>query len=127
MTRLVWGALPALLLAGCGGMGGDGIPMSTVSTSGEIMTGTINPVMNPLNPTSTFALTSNTGTDCVGETDGRGQGEMRCTDGRTFDIAIPNYPSFSGQYTAVYSGETVAIGWGNQSALGSLSRLLDSS
>ena len=94
----------------------------TVSSTGEVMQGVIHARMNM---TSTFDLASSDGkTTCTGDTNGKGQGTLKCSDGRSYPLAIKGYGRFQGAYVAQYGKESVAIGWGKKAKKDSLAKML---
>lgn len=127
------GGATMLALAACATMELSGIPITSVSTSGSVMQGEITPRTDF---TSSFTLTEQgTGVVCQGETAPSGVGNMSCTDGRNYEIHIPDYPGFNGSYVANYDAdgelvgtneatELVAIGYGNDADVNRLTSML---
>jgi len=120
-------------LSACATMELSGIPITSVSSTGNVMQGEITPRTDF---TSSFALTEEeTGVVCQGQTGANGQGNMSCTDGRNYEIHIPDYPGFNGSYVATYdqngslvgandATELVAVGYGDDSDIGLLTGML---
>lgn len=111
------------LLSACSGEL-SAVPMASVSSSGEVMRGTLVPAMDF---SGRFSLVSADGSRrCEGTTNSDGSGVMTCSDGSSYTLAIPRppYGRFNGAYVDQFDNETVAVGWGDQADVDVLSDLL---
>lgn len=101
------------------------IPMTSVSTSGEVMRGFLTPNMGF---SSQFSLAAEDGSrTCDGTTRSDGTGAMTCSDGRSYTISVPRppYGRFHGSYVEQLGEERVAVGWGNRADPAAWRPLLD--
>ncbi len=112
-----------LLLAGCSGTLAP-IPMTSVSSSGVVLQGTLVPSMDF---SGTFALASADGlVTCQGSTASSGQGTISCSDGQSASMTIPKppYGRMNGSYVDNFPWGNVAVGWGSQADIAGLTALL---
>ena len=112
-----------LFLAGCTGALAP-IPMTSVSSSGVVLQGTLVPSMDF---SGTFALASADGLiTCEGETASSGLGNINCSDGQSASMTIPKppYGRMNGSYVDTFPWGTVAVGWGNEADVAGLTALL---
>lgn len=112
------------LLTACSGEM-PAMPMASVSSSGEVMRGSLVPSMDF---SGRFTLTATDGSrQCEGATRSDGSGTMTCSDGSsyTLDIPRPPYGRFSGAYVDLFGNDRVAVGWGDQADVSALANLLD--
>lgn len=113
-----------IFLASCGAELSS-VPMMSVSSNGEVMRGSLVPSMDF---SSRFSLAvDGEQTTCQGSTESDGTGTMTCSDGTSYELAIPRppYGRFSGAYVDQFNGEAVAVGWGDQADVDELRELLN--
>ena len=117
------GLVTLLFVSGCSGALSP-IPMTSVSSEGVVLQGTLVPSMDF---SGTFALASADGlVTCAGSTASSGQGTIQCNDGQSAVMSIPKppYGQFNGSYVDRFPWGDVAVGWGTGADVAALTALL---